>query len=587
MSIHVLPPEVIGKIAAGEVVQRPASVVKELMENALDASAGRIRVEVEGAGRGLIRVQDDGCGIPHEDLALAVEHHATSKLTDADDLSRIQTLGFRGEALASIGAVSRLTIVSRPENQPTAASIEVEFGKKTTVKECAGRKGTVVEVRDLFGRLPARAKFLKSPRTENAHIIEVFVKCALAHPEVHFELFSNGRRIHFVEPSQDIAYRITTLTGMDMNETVHIEGSDNAVEVEGWLLNPHHTQHTGRFLHAFVNGRPVKSPVIFRALKDAFSSYAPADYRPTGVLFVRMPPTMVDVNVHPAKEEVRFTAAELVYNAVLRAAEEALDTPHPYRPRIPDETPATRTHPLREPLPHRTDSYLSEGQRRATTNHRNDKEIPTGNTSLLFTTDELPHRRDMPRRAGRFLQLQDTYIITATEEGLLIVDQHALHERVLLERIKKRMKEGTLRRQILLEPVVVNLTPPDAALVEENREHFVSAGFDLESSGTGKVTIKGIPSEIAEADPADLFLEALDALKHEEDENETKGPAERLIASIACRGAVKAGEPLGEEEMAELLEEGMRIGITKGCAHGRPTAVLIPLARIEKMFLRT
>ncbi len=555
MPIQVLPINVSEKIAAGEVIQRPASVVKELVDNAIDSGATRISVDVEQAGKALIRVSDNGSGLPREELPLAFQHHATSKLSSVEDLGMISTMGFRGEALPSIAAVSETVMVSRPPDAALGAQIEVDFGSIGETIEAGSPTGTTVEVRNLFRNLPARLKFLKSDRTEWGRIASVVTHAAAAFPSVGFHLSHNGQRALSVEPHPDIPSRIGRLFDASLADSLSYSMTRlRGLELQGWFSPVHVTRSNMNMIHTYVNSRYVRVPAALRALKDAYGEHLPRGRHPVAFLFLLVPPDAVDVNVHPSKEEVRFEDAGTIHDIVRRAAGDALAGMNTAADaRVP--SPAGRPSPVAEGhLPYRASP-------------RPMTPLPSG---PLFET-------------AAFLQVHNSYIIVEEDDGILLVDQHALHERILLEELREKMARRSLERQGLLVPLTVNLTPEEMSSLEEIRDCLDEAGITVDDFGRNAVAVRSVPALLKNADPVDLVLEAI---------HETGGPGDRdsrlreLIARMACRAAVKAGQKLSTEEIAALLQKARETDFAGACAHGRPTRIKLTLADLEKMFER-
>jgi DNA mismatch repair protein MutL len=617
MPVRQLSEAVINRIAAGEVVERPASVVKELVENALDAGAKRIDILTDGGGRRLIRVTDDGEGMTRADLALAVERHATSKLAE-DDLVAIRTLGFRGEALPSIGAAARLAIATRHADEPHAWTIEVDAGVKSEVKPAALGQGTRVDVRDLFYATPARLKFLKSDRTEAEAVREVVRRLAMSRPDVAFTLAGEERSpVHFAAVLADSAGRFARLgdvLGAEFRaNAVAINAEREQIGIEGFAALPTLTRANSLGQYLFVNGRPVRDKLLVGAVRAAYADYLPRDRHPLLALFVSVPPSEVDVNVHPAKAEVRFRNAGLVRALIVHALKSALAreatraattggaaTIAAFRGsarlgrsaanwRDPAwRDPATRGRDVGAafaPLPGGfavpSQSAFAVGAPAADLREDFDSgvvhrpEQQTGDGTLL----------EHPLGAAR-AQVHDTYIVAQTQDGLVVVDQHAAHERIVYERLKEAIAKTGVPRQILLIPDIVELDEADVERLVGRADELSRFGLVIEPFGPGAVALRETPALLGEIDGAGLIR---DLAEHIGEWDETLPLERRLMqvaSSMACYGSVRAGRRLRPEEMNALLREMERTPNSGQCNHGRPTYVELKLTDIERLFGR-
>jgi DNA mismatch repair protein MutL len=588
MTIRQLSPTVVNRIAAGEVVERPASVVKELIENAIDASARRIDVSATGGGLNLIRVTDDGCGMDAEDLALAVERHATSKLFD-DDLTRIRTLGFRGEALPSIGAVARLSIRSAVRGAGRGHEIAVEGGRKSAIKPAAIVEGASVEVRDLFYATPARLKFMKSERAETASIADVVKRLALAQPQIAFS-FTTGERASLRLPActdrllDDALSRLGRILGPDfVKDALPVQAARGDFKVEGFAGLP--TLHRPNALQQYlmVNGRPVRDRLLASAVRGAYADLVPNGRHPMLVLFLDLPPQEVDVNVHPAKVELRFRDPSFVRALVVSALHEALGRAG-HRATASLAQTALGRMALLEQLgaasrawSPRSASFVEEPQAPLEPFAE-----PSGDTSASAREDE--GAVAFPLGAAR-AQLNDTYIIAETEDALVIVDQHAAHERLVYERLKRALANGRISRQLLLIPEVVELDEDAAQRIAAAAPELERLGLVVEPFGAAVVVVREVPALLGHGDMKDLLRNLADELAEEEG----RLVAERLdhvLATMACHGSVRAGRRLNPQEMNALLREMERTPFSGQCNHGRPTYVELKLADIEKLFQR-
>jgi DNA mismatch repair protein MutL len=605
MPVRQLSEAIINRIAAGEVVERPASVVKELIENALDAGATRIDVLTDGGGRRLIRVTDDGEGMTRADLALAVERHATSKLAD-DDLVSIRTLGFRGEALPSIGAVARLAIATRHRSEPHAWSVEVEAGAKSELKPAALGAGTRVEVRDLFYATPARLKFLKLDRTEAEAVREVVRRLAMSRPDVAFTLAGEERApVTFAATLPGATGRLARLgdlLGADFRaNAVEIAAEREGVAVEGFAALPTLTRANALGQYLFVNGRPVRDKLLIGAVRAAYADYLPRDRHPLLALFVTLPAREVDVNVHPAKAEVRFRNAGLVRALIVHALKQTLAregtraattggsaTIAAFKPAAgaPRRSWDWRRSPARpgDPGRWRGGSGFAEPAQAS---------FDTGTPAVDFgvssdadlaaevAADALNH----PLGAAR-AQVHDTYIVAQTGDALIIVDQHAAHERIVYEKLKAAIEKSGVARQILLIPEIIELDEADVERLLARTEELARYGLVLESFGPGAVALRETPALLGEIDGPGLVR---DLAEHMSEWDEALPLERRLLqvaSSMACHGSVRAGRRLKPAEMNALLRE-MEVTPNSGqCNHGRPTYVELKLTDIERLFGR-
>jgi DNA mismatch repair protein MutL len=607
MPVRQLPEQVVNRIAAGEVVERPASVVKELVENAIDAGASRIDIFTDGGGRRRIGITDDGGGMTFGDLALAVDRHATSKLDD-EDLLRIRTLGFRGEALPSIGAVAKLGITTRHLTEPHAWSLSVEGGEKSAIMPAALSQGTRVEVSDLFYATPARLKFLKTDRTEAEAIREVVRRLAMARPDIAFTLAGEERApVTWAAALPGAAGRLTRLgdiLGGDFSSSaIEVRSEREGVVVEGLAAAPSLTRANALGQYLFVNGRPVRDKVILGAVRAAYSDYLPRDRHPVVALFVTTDPQEVDANVHPAKTEVRFRNAGLVRALIVHALKDGLAREGKrtaansdgaaiasFRPSFAPRanwdwrrSPAYPTGPLPAFDGAATTALAEAGYFTEPGQAAFDVGTPTAD--VRFQDTPSADLLDRPLGAAR-TQIHETYIVSQTRDGLVVVDQHAAHERIVYERLKASLARNGVQRQILLIPEIVEL---DEATVEKllaRAEELASFGLAIESFGPGAVAVRETPSLLGKTNAASLLR---DLAEHMAEWDEALPLERRLMhvaATMACHGSVRAGRILKPEEMNALLREMEDTPNSGQCNHGRPTYVELKLSDIEKLFGR-
>jgi len=609
MAIRQLSEAVVNRIAAGEVVERPASVVKELVENALDAGASRIEVFTDGGGRRLIRVSDDGEGMTRADLALAVERHATSKLAD-DDLISIRTLGFRGEALPSIGAVARLSITTRHAGEPHAWTIEVEAGTKSEVKPAALGAGTRVEVRDLFYATPARLKFLKLDRTEAEAVREVVRRLAMSRPDVAFTLAGEERSpLSFAATLPGATGRLARLgdaLGADFRaNAVAIAAEREGIAIEGFAALPTLTRANALGQYLFVNGRPVRDKLLLGAVRGAYADYLPGDRHPLLALFVTLDAREVDVNVHPAKAEVRFRNAGLVRALIVSALKVALArdstraattggsaTIAAFRPGVAalQRSWDWRRSPARPAGAQFSRTVLRGGFAEAA-QAAFDVGAPAADFGAEIAAEALAQAApadellDHPLGAAR-AQVHETYIVAQTRDGLIIVDQHAAHERIVYEKLKVALEKTGVARQILLIPEIVELDEADVERLAARAEELARYGLVLEAFGPGAVALRETPALLGEIDGGGLVR---DLAEHISEWDETLPLERRLMqvaSAMACYGSVRAGRRLKPEEMNALLREMEATPNSGQCNHGRPTYVELKLTDIERLFGR-
>ena len=600
MPVRQLPEQIVNRIAAGEVVERPASVVKELVENAIDAGASRIDIFTDGGGRRRIGITDDGSGMSHADLALAVDRHATSKLDD-EDLLRIRTLGFRGEALPSIGAVAKLAITTRHASEPHAWSLSVEGGEKSGIMPAALSQGTRVEVSDLFYATPARLKFLKTDRTEAEAIREVVRRLAMARPDIAFTLAGEERApVTWAAALPGAAGRLTRLgdiLGADFRSSaIEVRAEREGVVVEGFAAAPSLTRANALGQYLFVNGRPVRDKLILGAVRAAYSDYLPRDRHPVVALFVTLDSGEVDANVHPAKTEVRFRNAGLVRALIVHALKEGLaregkrtaangDTAAigsfrpSFAPRANWDWRRSPAYPagVRPIFDGAAATAFAEPGQAAF-----DVGAPTADVRFQEAAADL---LDRPLGAAR-TQIHETYIVSQTRDGLIVVDQHAAHERIVYEKLKASLAKNGVQRQILLIPEIVELDEATVEKLVARADELGSFGLAIESFGPGAVAVRETPSLLGKLDAGSLLR---DLAEHMAEWDEALPLERRLMhvaATMACHGSVRAGRRLKPEEMNALLREMEDTPNSGQCNHGRPTYVELKLSDIEKLFGR-
>jgi DNA mismatch repair protein MutL len=600
MPVRQLPETIVNRIAAGEVVERPASVVKELVENAIDAGARRIDIFSDGGGRRRIGITDDGDGMTRADLAIAVDRHATSKLDD-EDLLRIRTLGFRGEALPSIGAVAKLGITTRHAAEPHAWSMSVEGGNKSAIMPAALSQGTRVEVSDLFYATPARLKFLKTDRTEAEAIREVVRRLAMARPDVAFTLAGEERApVTWAAALPGASGRLTRLgdiLGADFRSSaIEVRAEREGVVVEGFAAGPSLTRANALGQYLFVNGRPVRDKLIIGAVRAAYSDYLPRDRHPVVALFVTLDPQEVDANVHPAKTEVRFRNAGLVRALIVHALKDGLAREGKRTAANSDGAVLASFRPAFTPRANwdwrRSPSYPvgplpSSGSAATAFAEPGQAAFDVGTPTADVRFDHAPSADllDRPLGAAR-TQIHETYIVSQTRDGLIVVDQHAAHERIVYEKLKASLARNGVQRQILLIPEIVELDEATVEKLIDRAEELATFGLAIESFGPGAVAVRETPSLLGKANAASLLR---DLAEHMAEWDEALPLERRLMhvaATMACHGSVRAGRILKPEEMNALLREMEDTPNSGQCNHGRPTYVELKLTDIEKLFGR-
>ena len=604
MTLRRLPETLVNRIAAGEVIERPAAAVKELVENAIDAGARHIDAVLEDGGRILISVTDDGCGMTADELELAVERHATSKLPD-DDLVDIRTLGFRGEALPSIGAVSRLSIASRAAGASEAYAILIEGGRKEAPKPAALGNGTRIEVRDLFYATPARLKFLKTPRTEVNHASDAIKRLAMAHPEVAFSLADEDRTRFRYGPAQgDLLTarldRLSAVMGREFaDNAVAVSAERGGIRLGGYAGVPTLNRGNARAQYLFVNGRPVQDRLLVGAVRGAYQDFLARNRHPMVALFLDVLPECVDVNVHPAKAEVRFQDAGLVRGLIVGGLRHALEAAGhkasttaataalgAFQPGT--GAPGGGSMPWRQSsaLPRELAEIAAAYQAPASTGVLDAFDAPSARVMADINSQLLaPPATNFPLGAAR-AQVHETYIVAQTDTGIVIVDQHAAHERLVYERMKTALADGGAKRQGLLIPEVVEMDEAAVDRLCERVAEFEELGLAIEKFGPGAVVVREVPALLGQADVTGLLRDLADDLEEFGAGLALKERLEDVCSTMACHGSVRAGRRLTSEEMNALLRE-MEVTPHSGqCNHGRPTYVELNLSDIERLFGR-
>jgi len=591
--IKILSESLTNQIAAGEVIERPASVVKELIENALDARAKRIEVEVKGGGQQLIRVLDNGEGMDREDILLSLERHATSKIATDTDLFHINTLGFRGEALPSIASVSRMALISRRRGDLSGHRVTIHYGRIKEVLETGCPEGTVVEVRDLFGNLPARRKFLKSYDTETGHIQDVVEHIALAACDVQFIFSNDGRGVFTTSSGERLEDRLQAIFNLDHSgKLIPVSNARGEIALSGYIAGPEINRASLRSLCIFINGRFVRDRIIRHAVLEAYGSFLMKGRYPVGALYVMLPPAGVDVNVHPTKHEVRFKEPRLIHQIVSEGIRTAILS----RQKVGGPGPA-ETHrswkAYREPYKSacgvaidQTQGLFSEELLKAGGSVQ-EKEapysIPLRRTSL---TGSLPLTQPSPSDLRLIGQLAASYLLCQSEEGLIIIDQHAAHERILFESIKDRLRKGGIDSQQLLFPVTLELARSEKEVLSGHLADFAALGMEIAPFGGETFVIRAAPAILANRDIKELVESALAIMASAGGAFLDERLLNDILALMACHAAIKAGQPLTVEEMESLLQQLNSCPVSSNCPHGRPIQQLYTYYELEKGFKR-
>ena len=595
-TIARLPDLLISQIAAGEVVERPASVLKELLENSLDAGSKAIQVHLEEGGVKLIRVTDDGCGIAQDQLGLALTRHATSKIATLDDLERVGTLGFRGEALASVASVARLTLTSRERGAAHAWKLRGEPGAEP--EPAALMAGTVVEMRDLYFNTPARRKFLKSESTEFAHCADAVKRVALTRPDVAFSLTHNGRSLFQLAPA-DRPRRIADLLGDDFVGAARaVDAQSGPLSVAGFAIDPTRATDAKDGQFVFVNGRFVRDKVIAHALREAYRDVLHGSRQPAVCLFVEVDPALVDVNVHPAKTEVRFRESRAVHQFVFHAVQRTLAAPvqadagpalveraapavdAPQRPDFSHYAPPRQTTlGIAEPA---AASYLAFARAAQLA----ERPAPVSAESAPQFAPAAPVDRDGPPLGYALAQLHGIYVLAQNARGLILVDMHAAHERILYEKLKAAFDGRQVATQALLIPAVFSADPVDVAAVEEHADALAGLGFAIAPFGPNQLGVRGVPALLQAGDPVALARSLIAELREHGISQLATARRNELLATMACHGAVRARRQLSVPEMNALLRQMEETERAGQCNHGRPTWTELTLDQLDKLFLR-
>jgi DNA mismatch repair protein MutL len=573
--IRILPEVLSNKIAAGEVVERPASVVKELVENAIDADSTRVMVEIKKGGRTLIRVSDNGIGMDRDDALLSVERYATSKIHKEEDLFSIATLGFRGEALPSIASVSEMEIVTRSASSEAGTRIRISGGKVREVAEVGAPKGTVISVNRLFYNTPARRKYLKTEQTEMGHISDTVTRMALPLPDIHFRFLHNGRVLGNWSPTQDPFHRVIDVMGGELENRMYEVGYEGGnVRVHGFVVSPDIVRTTSRGLYLYVNGRFVRDKLLNHAVMEAYTGHLMKGKFPLVVLFVSIRHDEVDVNVHPTKSSVRFGAPRQVHDTVARAVSESLRKHD--RPTW-GESPTAQ--PIRQPILYKLSSPRGAvSEPRSGVGFLTESRVPEA-TSQLWDEKAFSSLKVIG-------QLHNTYIVCESEDGLVLIDQHAAHERVVFESLKAAYKRSAITTQGLLVPETLELSHREAGILEALLEDLRGMGIEIESFGGKTYLIKSVPALLAGRPVKPLVMEIVEKVADIGLSSDMGGGVDECLAIMACHGAIRANQRLEEAQIKALLEQMDGVEQASRCPHGRPTFIHQSLRQVEKDFKR-
>ncbi len=593
--IVILDQNMINMIAAGEVIERPASVVKELVENSIDAGATKIIISIEDGGRKLISVTDNGCGMDGEDLVLAFDSHTTNKIKTSKDLQGISTLGFRGEALASIASIAQVKAISRTKDSPSANCIEIDCGNKSNASPASADYGTTIQVRDIFYKLPARRKFLKTANTEMEHITEHFIRIALAKDDLDMTLIHNGKELYRLPGKQNIRQRIAELLSPEFGENlIETESSEKDLHIFALLGKPAISRTNNKFQYVFLNGRFIRDKFISHAIKEAYRGCIEPNRFPAVFLFIQMPCENYDVNVHPTKIEVRFYNTNLIHSQVLSALrQKLLGTNLQTQAKLP----VTKVMESGSPAAHHRSQEIADAMAEFFKKHQpvqtqQQFDLPQKKrfVPLHPPAGQVAESQTVPSlRAGtrEFLQIHDSFIVAEADDGFIIVDQHALHERIIYEDLCGRIQKSSLESQKLLIPESFQLTDIQADAIGANEELLEKLGIELAPFGPKTYAIQAFPTLLAKVAPLDFVQDLIDLLTDKGLGLDAEELLDEVLSMAACKAAIKAGSKLTDNEIEQLLADKERIERASRCPHGRPTVIKFTMAELEKQFKRT
>ncbi len=594
--IRSLPPELVNQIAAGEVIERPASVVKELIENSLDAGARRIEIDIEDGGARLIRIRDDGVGIDAEDLPLAISAHATSKISSFEDLERVGTLGFRGEALPSIASVSRFALTSRTADAESATRIEVDGGKAHSQRPAQHAPGTSVEIRDLFYNLPARRKFLRAERTEFNHIDDLVKSIALAHDSVEIRLGNNGKIVRLYKPlrsAEEASRRVADVLGAEfVGNSLRVDHSGAGMRLSGWVGLPTASRSQSDQQYFHVNGRLVRDRVVAHAVRQAYADVLFHGRHPAFVLFLELDPQGVDVNVHPAKSEVRFRESRLIHDFLYRSLHEALAGTRAGMQAVVDDTQASAANDSMGHSVFRHQSGLRLGVGEPLADYAALLGTPFAGAGATSVAANLASgasdgiESEIPPLGFAIAQLHGVFILAQNANGLILVDMHAAHERITYERLKLAQEGEGIRSQMLLVPLTIAVSEREATIVEEQGARFAELGLEIVRSGLQGITVRRVPTLLASGDVPQLVRDVIADLAAHGSTRRIEEAGNELLSTMACHGSVRANRRLSLPEMDALLRDMEATERSAQCNHGRPTWVQLTMQELDRLFLR-
>ncbi|MHC4394887.1 MAG: DNA mismatch repair endonuclease MutL [Planctomycetota bacterium] len=581
--IVVLDRNMINMIAAGEVIERPASVVKELTENSIDAGATKITVSIEDGGRKLISVSDNGCGMNAEDLACAFEPHSTSKIKTTRDLQAISTLGFRGEALASIASVAQIKAVSRTQDSTGGNSIEIDCGTKSNISPCSADYGTTIQVRDLFYKMPARRKFLRTANTEMGHITEYFTRIALANCDLDMTLIHNARELYRLVAKQGLSRRIAQLFSSEIAENlIETESNEKGLHIFALMGKPRISRTNNKFQYVFLNGRFIRDKFIAHAIKEAYRTNLEPNRYPVIFLFIEIPCDHYDVNVHPTKIEVRFYNSNLVHSQILGCLrEKLLASDFQQQAKLPPTDPARSEHDRK--IADAMAEFFKKHRPIQTQQQQFGFRSTTRTTAIADTAGLAPAAKDTINA----IQIHDSFVVAQTEDGFIIIDQHALHERIMYEDLRRRIRTSNLESQKLLIPESFELTDAQAETIKANAELIEKLGIELAPFGPKAMAIQAFPTLLAKAAPVNFVQDLIDLLTDKGQTLDAESLLDEVLNMAACKAAIKAGQKLSDGEIEQLLADRQIVESAARCPHGRPTTIKFSVAELEKQFKRT
>ncbi|MCK4886080.1 MAG: DNA mismatch repair endonuclease MutL [Planctomycetes bacterium] len=597
--IKVLDRNMINMIAAGEVIERPASVVKELMENSIDGGASKIIVTVEDGGRKLISITDNGCGMDTDDLNYAFEPHATSKIKDSNDLSKIATLGFRGEALASISSVAIVKMVSRVKDSTGAGCVEIDCGDRKFVGPCSGDYGTTIEVRDIFYKLPARRKFLKTANTEFGHIAEQFTRIALANCQLDLTLVHNNRERFKLSAGQSISARIAELFSSDISENlIESENDEKNIRLHAMLGTPAISKTNNKLQYVFLNGRFIRDKFISHAIREAYRGNIENNRYPVVFLFIGMGFEDYDVNVHPTKTEVRFYNSNLLHSQILGLLrEKILSSNFDVTANLASggsfstDSDGSNANPRKQQINEAIDNFFKKHKGGSDQHKFNfSSRGSSGPKVVMPSYNRIPaEAASMENEAdsGEFIQIHDSYIVAETEDGFVLIDQHALHERVKYEQLRRRVSNGPLESQKLLLPESFDLTDSQKSVIADNADIFEKFGIEMVEFGPRTMAIQAFPTMLSKINCVEFVKDVIDLLCDKANLGGAEGLLDKILNMAACKAAIKAGQKLTALEIEQLLKDKKTVENSSRCPHGRPTTITFSKAEIEKQFHRT